>query len=76
MSLLLDKTGHFVRLQRNRKAGLQKNPHDFLLYSAFPSSFGISAVTDTIDFWAASVVWCLAFFGPVTDAPLIRRMPQ
>jgi hypothetical protein len=33
MSLLLDKTGHFVRIQRNREDGLQINPHDFLLYS-------------------------------------------
>jgi hypothetical protein len=33
MSLLLDKTGHFVRIQWNREDGLQINPHDFLLYS-------------------------------------------
>jgi hypothetical protein len=34
MSLLLDKTGHFVRIQRNREDGLQINPHNFLLYTA------------------------------------------
>jgi hypothetical protein len=33
MSLLLDKTGHFVGIQPNREDGLQINPHDFLLYS-------------------------------------------
>jgi hypothetical protein len=35
MSLLLDKTGHFVRIQRNREDGLQINPHNFLLYAHY-----------------------------------------
>jgi hypothetical protein len=33
MSLLLDKTGHFVKILRNREDGIQINPYDFLLYS-------------------------------------------
>ena len=36
MSLILDKTGHFVRPQHDRQAGLQINPHDFFLYSPLP----------------------------------------
>jgi hypothetical protein len=35
MSLLLDKTGHFVRPQSNRENGLQINPPNFLLYAHY-----------------------------------------